>query len=376
MPAWAVTFDMRLDVGAPDIVRAAARIEALASVIRGIPIPPGVQAAMDRLNILRAVRGTTGIEGTELSEEEVERIMDAPPGQRVLPPSREREEKEARNAEKVMRFVAECLGQEPAHPVTQDLIRRLHRLTTEGIRYERNEPGEYRQYPVRAGTYVPPRTGEEVRRLMAEFERWFNDGPPRDWPAPVRAAVAHFYVVSIHPFGDGNGRTARAVESFVLFQGGVNARGFYSLANYYYKNRPEYVSMLDHVRFESGGDLTPFVRFGLGGLVAELEMVHQEILAEVTVIAFRDYARQALLDAGKLGTKPGERMLSFLLALPGGRVPLADLRRGSHPLSQYYRGATPRTLRRDLNFLRGKGLVLIEEDHVRANLERMLDFTR
>ena len=111
--------------------------------------------------------------------------------------------------------------------------------------------------------------------------RWFNEGPRRNWPAPVRAIAAHFYVVSIHPFGDGNGRTARAVESFLLYRGGINARGFYSLANYYYRFRHRDVALLDSVRFSSDHDLTPFVRFALDGLLGELEDVHGEVLAQV-----------------------------------------------------------------------------------------------
>ena len=78
MPAWNVVFGTRVQVDAPEIVRCVAQIHALAGVIRGIPIPPSVQDNLDRLNIMRAVRGTTGIEGTELSEEEVGLILEAP----------------------------------------------------------------------------------------------------------------------------------------------------------------------------------------------------------------------------------------------------------------------------------------------------------
>jgi Fic family protein len=374
MPAWDVRLDTRVYVTSPEIVTAAARIDALAGVIRNIPIPPSIQSKIDALNILRAVRGTTGIEGIELSDEEVARIMRSPPTKRVLPASREREEKEARNAERVMRFVVKVLRKDAAIPLTERLICEIHELTTEGINYQNNRPGHYREHGVSAGTYVPPQTGEEVRRLMTKFIEWFNEGPPRSWPAAIRAVVAHFYVISIHPFGDGNGRTARGVESFLLYQGGINARGFYSLSNYYYRNRQEYVSLLDHVRFETNGDLTPFVRFALNGLVSELEAVHEEVLQEVTIIAFRDYARETLMTEGKMGTKPGERMYHFLLGLAEEPVSIAALKRGRHALSQFYRGVTAKTLTRDLNFLRSHGLVIITRDEIRANLDVMKQF--
>lgn len=374
MPTWEVDFSCRLNTDDPEVLSNVAKADALAKVIRGIPLPPAVQERIDTLNIMRAVRGTTGIEGTELSESEVEQIMSASPGQHVLPPSRQRAEQEVKNAERVMRFVAETLRQDPLYPVTEELTCTIHRLTTEGIDYPMNEPGVYRSHPVHAGSYVPPRTGEEVRRLMGQFVEWFNQGPPRGWPAAIQAISAHFYLVSIHPFGDGNGRTARGLESFILFQGGINARGFYSLANYYYQNRSDYEAMLDHVRFRTNGDITPFIRFALRGLVTEQEAVHQAILSEITVIAFRDFARETLIEDDKLGRKPGERMFRFLLELPEDPVSITQLRRGGHPLSQLYRGVTSRTLSRDLAYLVRRKLIKVEEGKIRANVEVMRQF--
>ncbi len=160
----------------------------------------------------------------------------------------------------------------------------------------------------------------------------------------------------------------------MLYQGGINARGFSSLANYYYQNRAEYETLLDEVRFRTNGDITPFIKFALRGLVAEQEAVHQEILAEVTIIAFRDFAREALTTDGKMGTRPGERMFHFLLQLAGNSVSVAQLRKGGHPLSQLYHGVTPKTISRDLNYLRNRGLIRIEKDIIRANIEVLVGF--
>jgi len=372
MPPWNVTFDLHLDLRNEELLALVAKAHVLAKVIREIPIPPGLQERIDRLNILRAVRSTTGIEGTELTDTEVERIL-AQPKRRVLPEGRKREELEVRNAERVMEFVAHVVLNRPDLPLTEKLICEIHRLTTEGIDYPGNEPGVYRNHPVHAGTYVPPRTGEEVQRLMREFVKWFVEGEPQAWDPAIRAIAAHFYVISIHPFGEGNGRASRAVESFFLYQGGLNARGFYSLANYYYRRRPEYVAHLDHVRFESGGKLTPFVLFALRGLVEELEGIHTEVLQQVRVIAFRDYAREQLLEARKLRTKTGERMLRLLLGLvvEGGPVSLTAIRRGQHRLAALYARVTPKTLSRDLNLLGKADLIRVQDDVISANLDLM-----
>ena len=375
LPSWEVHFDLTLRVGNPRIIEDIAKIHALASVIRGIPIPPSVQQRLDGLNILRAVGGTIGIEGTELSTDEISRIMASPLDSSPLGPGRGREEQEARNANELMEYVAEYIKRNPDRQISEPLILEFHRVLTQGIAYPYNEPGRYRNHAVTVGSYRPPATGEEVRRLMAEFVNWFNTGVPGSWDPVIRAIVAHFYLVSIHPFGDGNGRTSRAVESFMLYKAGVNVRGYYSLANYFYRHRPEYIDSLNLVQMRGETDLTPFVAFALTGLVQELEAVHSEVLAEVRVLAFRDHARLTLAEAGRLGTSAGERQLHFLTELAGGPVSLRLLRSGGHHLSRLYRRVTSRTLSRDINSLKDLDLIVIEGDEIRANLELMTLFT-
>ena len=375
MPSREAYFEPVLDVTHRQILEGVAQVHALVRVIRGIPIPPHVQQRIDRLNILRAVRGTTGIEGTELSEEEVDLVVESPPGDEPLGPGREREEREVRNADALMRYVGDYVERNPTAPVSEPLIMEFHRILTEGINYQHNEPGRYRNHSVTVGSYRPPPTGEEVRRLMAEFVRWFNTGLPTHWDPALRAIAAHFYVVSIHPFGDGNGRTSRAVESFLLYKAGVNVRGYYSLSNYYYQNRSEYIAGLNSARQQDVFNLTPFVAFALKGLVQELEAVHEEVLGEVRIIAFRDYARETLSNDGKLGTSAGERQLRFLMGISSNPVSLKELRSGGHSLSRLYRDVTTRTLTRDINALKQQNLIIVVGDEVRANLELMTRLT-
>lgn len=370
MPRWDVHFNARIRHVDPEVAWLAAQADALASVIRGVPITPSAQRRLDRLNIIRAVRGTTGIEGTEFSEAEIEEILDSPPSEMTFSQTKRREEQEVRNAEALMLDVAKRLQREPQAPLTEQLIREFHAILTQGINYEHNEPGRYRNHRVTVGRYVPPETGDDVRRLMREFVEWFNTGERTHWNPIVRAIAAHFYVVSIHPFGDGNGRTSRAVESYLLYQAGVNARGFYSLANYYYEHRAEYVRHLGLVQFGRTDDLTPFIVFALRGLVEELNAVHSEILAEVRLIAFRDYARQTLSSGGSLGAR-GERVLNFIVELGAQRVAMADLRNQRHSLTRFYRNLTNRTMARDIKFLEDLGLVKVEDNHLQANLEIM-----
>jgi Fic family protein len=373
MLKWDVNFNIGFNNNNAQVLSLVSQCHALAPVINNIPITPTRLHKIESLNILRAIRGTTGIEGAHLTEEDVRHIMETPRNKRALPPSREREEKEARNAKFLMNWVARLLKQDPNCPLTEKLVRNLHKITTRNINYEHNIPGEYRTFPVHAGDYIPPPNGEEVNKLMAEFISWFNEGPPRTWDPIIGAIVAHFYIVSIHPFGDGNGRTSRAVESFLLYKAGINARGFYSLANYYYQKRVEYVTMLDKVRFETNGDLTPFILFALEGLVSELKAVHQEVLLEVREISFRDYVREALQN--KLATKGGQRMLDLVINLGTNSVSVKAIRDGEHPLSRLYKYLNPKTFSRDLDYLIHKNLIVLKDGNINANLAIMGKFT-
>lgn len=373
VPTWDVRFDMKVDVNHTKIVRCIAQAESLASVIRNVPIPPRSKKRIDALNIMRAVRGTTGIEGTELTEDEVQKIMEANPDQRVLPTTRAREEQEARNAQKVMSHMISRLNNEPTIPITEELICEIHRIVTENIDYPNNVPGKYRNHAVSAGSYIPPRAGQEVKRLMKEFIKWFNEDEPANWHPVLKAVVAHFYIVSIHPFGDGNGRTARVVESFLLYQAGINARGFFSLANHYYQNRDKYMSLLDEVRFRTNNNLTPFLLFSLCGLVEELQTVHKEVMDVVQQISFKDYARESL--QGQRATKSGERIWSLFFGLGDETISLRELRSGKHKLSKPYHKLNSKTLSRDLQFLQEVKLIIIDGDKLRANVEIMKEYT-
>ena len=383
MPSWEVHFRIRLDSGDVALNRALARAQARADVLRDIPLPPGVQVRLHRLNALRAAGRTIGSEEIDLSDSELESIAEAPDGNLVLPPSGHDQEREARNSYEVMRFISMTLDADPLRALDEPLIRDLHRRMLDGLD---ESPGHYRQQPTRVGDYVPP-APNDIARLMGQLVDWLNEPAQTKLDAVTRAVLAHFYIVSIHPFADGNGRTARAVESFLLYRrtpegGGVNARGFHSLANFYYRRRDEYHRLLDAVRADRDTDVTPLVRFAALGLVEELETLCAAILHQVRIIAFRDYARGHLSRIENLRAGSRSRLLRFVLSLldlrarsDGGGVPLRQLREGEGLLCTLYAGQSSGTLNRDLRILSDQKLIAIREGIVQANLELMSEFS-
>lgn len=369
MPTWEVRFDLDVDLRDPRLLQPVYAAQELADVISGIPLPPLTRDALNRLNIVRAVRGTTGIEGSDLSEGEVEQVLNAPNDSPVLPRARNREEREVRNASRVMEAIADMLDRDPTLPLSEEIIREIHRHSTDGIAYSHSEPGIYRRHPVSAGEYVPPRDGDEVRRLMAEFVQWLDGEEARSWPAVVRAVAAHFYFISIHPFGDGNGRTARAIESYLLYQGNLNRLGFYSLSNFYYRRRAEYIEILDFVRFRAGGSLNPFLVFAADGLLEELQLIRDEVLVANRKVAFRDYANE-LLHGAALVAKVRDRLLLLVRAIEhDGELGERAVRNGAHPVSALYASLGERAFARDLQRLQTYGLVVVTGGMIRANFD-------
>ena len=103
--------------------------------------------------------------------------------------------------------------------------------------------------------------------------------------------------------------------------------------------------------------------------------MHNEVLAEVRVIAFHDYARETLSMHDRLGTSAGDRQMRLLAQMGRIAVSLKELRSGRHPLSHLYRSVSSRTLARDVSWLIEHRLIEADGDELRARVDLMTDFT-
>ncbi len=102
----------------------------------------------------------------------------------------------------------------------------------------------------------------------------------------VRALAAHYHLAAIHPFLDGNGRTARAMEAFFLQRCGLRDTLFIAMSNYYEEKNP-YLQALADVR-ANGHDLTPFLSFGLKGIELQCRRLFDEIRVNVSRALYRN----------------------------------------------------------------------------------------
>jgi Fic family protein len=246
----------------PATVSALMRIEADKQAVDALPIDAAMLQHLRETAALATTHYSTFIEGNRLTLPEVRA---ARAGKTF--PSRERDETEVRNHFRAVEGMENLADRKGA--ITEPAIKRLYGL----VMFGRNKPIPYRaqQNVIReaasgAIVYLPPEP-QDVAALMRDLVAWLNDALERaDLPAPVIAALAHYQLATIHPWMDGNGRTARLVASLIIRKAGYGLKGVYSLDEYYAKNLAAYYAALSvgaHNYYDgrAEGDVTPFVDY-------------------------------------------------------------------------------------------------------------------
>lgn len=363
-------FHYRIDLAPRRLQALLVEIDGYRMAVRTLALPPEWKHRLERLNRIRAIRGTTGLEGNPLSEEQVAEVLDDETG--AAADTMER--LQARNAGIAQGWVRRRFGGD-GPPLAADDILYMHELMTTGSDEAKNVPGRLRTHDVQVGTSAlggvhrgAPHA--RVERLTGEFVDFINSPQLRDEHPVVRALLAHFFLVTIHPFGDGNGRVSRLVEAAVLYEGGYNVHGFYGLSNFFYRHGDEYKQFLQLCRRQRPFNVGPFIEFGLGGFASELQGISNFIQAKLNRLVYRDLMMRALtIRTGKRRRLLNDReygLLLFLLeetepedpfaAAPSRQVPLAELLQSPF-VREVYRDVTRRTFIRELHRLHENGFI-------------------
>lgn len=327
--------------------------------VAGSLLTPETAQEMQIVYLTKGLLATTAIEGNTLSEEEARRRLE---GQLELPPSREYLGREIDNVLTGFNGIRDELLAGTASSLSCDTIAEYNRIVLDSLTVDEGvAPGEISTHPVVVGGYAgAPR--EDCAFLLDRLCDWLNgpDFEPRDpaWSLPlalVKAILAHLYLAWIHPFGDGNGRTARLVELRILLEAGVPTPATHLLSNHYNQTRSEYYRQLA-LASRSGGDVLPFVHYALQGFVDGL---HDQ-LAVIREQQFRDRWEQYVHQRfGSANTPAKARQRQLVLDMPASDepVPKTAIRRLSPELAEMYSGKTEKTLTRDLNAVVELGLV-------------------
>jgi Fic family protein len=223
------------------------------------------------------------IEGNRLTHEEVAGVI----AEDVHFPGRDRDRDEVKGyyaaldeVERLVRLRVE---------VDEEAVRRLHALVMGGGK-TRVKPSAYRdgQNVIRDSrlkgiVYLPPEA-KDVPRLMKQLMYWLRTKD--DLPSPLKAGVAHYQFATIHPYYDGNGRTARLLATLILHQGGYDLKGLYSLEEYYARGLKEYYDALtvgtshNYYMGRAQADITKWVSYFIDGMAAAFEKVQAQARQE------------------------------------------------------------------------------------------------
>lgn len=352
-----------------ELIEPLVTVRLLSSTIKDIPILPGWAAHLKEEVIRRSIFGTAAIEGNPLTEEQVGEILSKP--ETTYAP--EVAEREIRNLKSAYDFIKDLVAPpESTRELTEGLVRKLHSLITDGIAGEKNTPGQYRNFRVKVGgaehggVYTPPKTLEDVKTLMKEFTEWINSKDVLEIDPMIRAAISHYHLALIHPFGNGNGRTARILEALWLSWTGMRYVPE-MLSNFYYIHKDEYFWAFSNTRRNQDGDVTPFLSFVLGGLVDSQQKIKDRIAHFIRRLALRNHYHS--LKNNKSITQRQYELLDMLLDVPEP-LSLHDLFATS-PFRVLYDGVSERTARRDLQKLRYHRLLVADNGRYMLNMRAL-----
>jgi len=294
---------------------------------------------MGRRALLLEAHHTTHIEGTRLTLEQAERLWQ---GDNV-PEADPDDARELLNYRKAFDFVSEYF--KSGDPITEGLVREIHKRMMEGVRGGAAAPGEYRKiqnYVVNSSTgetvYTPP-PAHDVPILMAELVEWLNR-EQENHPVLV-SGIAQFQFVHIHPFLDGNGRTSRLLSTLCLYRAGYDFKRLFTISEYYDRDRVSFYRAIQSVR-ESAMDMTGWLEYFVDGLTTQL--------AEVRKRGEQAIRRDVLVKQHDISDRQA-KVLEYILE--HGSLTIQDFERLCPEVNR-------RTLQRDLKKMVDGGLLSVE----------------
>jgi len=216
---------------------------------------------------------TTHIEGTQLTLEQSKKVVRGESIENANPDDIQ----EVKNYTYAFNLVSEYLND--GSPITESLIREIHKKLVYQVRGNTAAPGEYRKiqnYVVNSKTqeiiYTPP-PAYEIGIMMQELIEYINK--VTDINDIIISGIAQFQLVHIHPFLDGNGRTARLLSTLYLYKKGYDFKKLFTLSEYYDRNRLKYYEAIQSVR-NNDMDMTEWLEYFIHALASQISEIQQK----------------------------------------------------------------------------------------------------
>lgn len=239
---------------------------------------------LQQMQLKMEVAGTSRIEGADFTERELDAAMATAPNTLELITHSQRQ---AAAAAETYRWIATLPSD---YPITSELIRQIHRRIVTGCDDDHCPPGALRERDSNVTFGLPRHRGADggeecgiaFDRFLAAVRQQYKAHDPL-----IQALAVHYHLAAMHPFLDGNGRTARATEALLLRRAGLKTTTFIAMSNYYYDEKSRYLETLSASR-AAGHDLTPFLYFALRGIAQQCNRLLAEIRQNMAKALFRN----------------------------------------------------------------------------------------
>ncbi len=335
-------------------------------------MPQHYQELMN-VSLIKGAQATTAIEGNTLTDEDIKRLMEG----EKMPPSKEYQEIEVRNIlDAFNELLEEVIQKNEASLITPDLLRRFQKMVGKNLgEHFAAIPGQFRNSDVVVGTYRCP-DHRDVPALVEELCNWlkkeFGYGNVKQTfsEVVVQAIVTHIYIEWIHPFGDGNGRTGRLVEFYILLRGGNPDIASHILSNHYNQTRSNYYRQIE--KATATADLTNFIEYALLGFRDGLQQTLEIIQKSQFVNSWQKFIYDKFHDVHITKKDVFKRQRTLALELPMDRgVTLIEIPNISIKLARMYSNLSERTVLRDLEKLLELDIVIRSNGIFFANVNQL-----
>lgn len=265
-----------------DIMQELMEAKVAIGTLNNLPFQKEWLTKLQDIELKREIAGTSKIEGAEFTEREFEKAITED-----FDALTTRSQKQARAAKLAYDWIAE---QPDDYPVNDDTIKSIHELMVRGADDDHCPPGVLRRRDENVTFGIPQHRGVDgdsaCDDALSGLSRAISTSF-RDHDSIIQAHAAHYHFAAMHPFLDGNGRTARALESMMLQSADLKNSSFIALSKYYYEEKTNYLKVLSETR-QAGHDLTGFLKFCLVGLKQVCEKLTEEIRIELSKALFRN----------------------------------------------------------------------------------------
>jgi Fic family protein len=343
-----------------------------------VPLRPNTARELNQVYLAKGIQATTAIEGNTLSEEQVLQHLR---GELTLPPSQEYLKQEVDNILRASDEIAQMVKTGAKMYLSPERFMELNAQVLQNLDVDEDVvPGTIRTHSVVVGNVYRGAPAEDCGYLLDELCKWINGpqftpaGSLADYKfifAILRAVLAHLYLAWIHPFGDGNGRTARLVEVEILMSSGLPRPATNLLSSHYNKTRTEYYRQLDRAS-KSNGEVVPFIEYAVQGFLDGLREYIALVWEQHYDVTWRSYVQEYFRDAVRAEVRRRELVLD--LSRQEKSVTKAQIAELTPRLIKHYSRNTDRRLLRDLNDLVERGLIVKEGNAYRAHKEIILSF--